>query len=317
MYDGMIGRQLTVRVHVKAAALASLLGALCFASGARAQAEEGAGETSDDAAAAEQADTEAPQEGAGAEAKPPVEPATPPAADEGPFEKDSKAYRFIGLRFRNIIVPKAFINIFADGGATVNVFSFGPEFTTRKDGFELDLSLSYADYSMDPFLFKGKSDGNDAWEMVSSDMKLLYLTTDLLFDIPLDKGKGRFSVLLGGGVGLGIVFGNLYRAQAYPTDQASLNPDDVSYWRRCEAVGQGGIAPGTGGIPFCDTSNEHYGNYDEPSWVNGGAKPSVFPWISFPQVSFRFKPIKQLQVRADAGLAITGVFFGMSAGYGL
>lgn len=310
MYDVMIGRRLSVRVHVKAVALASLLGALCFASSARAQSDEGAGASSDEASA----DAEAPHEGA--EAKPPVEPVSEPAADEGPLEKDGKAYRFIGLRFRNIIVPKAFVNIFADGGATVNVFSFGPEFTTRKDNFELDLALSYADYSMDPFLFKGKNDGNDAWEIVSSDMKLLYLTADLLYEIPLDKATGRFSILLGGGVGLGIVFGNLYRAQAYPTPGASLDPNDVSHWRRCEVVGEGGIAAGTGNV-FCDGSNEHYGNYDEPSWVNGGAKPSVFPWISFPQVSFRFKPIKQLQIRADAGLAITGVFFGMSAGYGL
>ena len=55
----------------------------------------------------------------------------------------------------------------------------------------------------------------------------------------------------------------------------------------------------------------------EPSWANGGAKPNVFPWLA-PQVSFRYKPIKQLQVRGDVGFALSsGFFFGLSAGYGL
>src|SRR5262249_5541529 len=159
------------------------------------------------------------------------------------------------------------INLFADGGATVNVFTFGPEFTTRKNGLELNLALSYADYSMDPFLFKGKNDDQFAWEMVSSDMKLVYFTSDLLFEIPLDEEKGRFSLLIGGGVGLGVVFGNLYRAQAYPDGTGSSpSPDDVSSWNKC--TGPAGA--------YCDASNNHYGDYDEPSWFNGGSKPSVF-----------------------------------------
>src|SRR5262245_10858177 len=63
-----------------------------------------------------------------------------------PAEEPGKAYRFIGLRFRNVIVPKFMVNIFADGGATVNAFTFGPEFTTRKDHLEFNIALSYADY---------------------------------------------------------------------------------------------------------------------------------------------------------------------------
>ncbi|WP_438026805.1 hypothetical protein [Sorangium sp. So ce233] len=313
MYHWKMGRQLAVGVHARAAALAALLGAVCFASSARAQSEDGFDSNLDDSLAAEkQAEDEKAQgdEMPGEKDKVP-EAAPEPADDNAPLEKDGKAYKFIGVRFRNVIVPKFMVNLFADGGASVNVFTFGPEFTTRKNGLELDLALSYADYSMDPFLFKGKNDNQFAWEMVSSDMKLVYFTSDLLFEIPLDEEKGRFSLLVGGGVGLGVVFGNLYRAQAYPNGAASNpGPDDVSSWSRC-------AGPGGPGGPYCDASNNHYGDYDEPSWVNGGAKPSVFPWVSFPQVSFRYKPIKQLQTRLDAGMSITGFFFGMSAGYGL
>ncbi|WP_437689897.1 hypothetical protein [Sorangium sp. So ce176] len=313
MYHWKMGRQLAVGVHARTAALAALLGAVCFPSSARAQPEDGVDSKLDDPPAAEkQADDEKAQgDETPGEKDRELEAAPEPTDANAPLEKDGKAYKFIGVRFRNVIVPKFMINLFADGGASVNVFTFGPEFTTRKNGLELDLALSYADYSMDPFLFKGKNDNQFAWEMVSSDMKLVYFTSDLLFEIPLDEEKGRFSLLVGGGVGLGVVFGDLHRAQAYPNGAASNpGPDDVSSWSRC-------TGPGGPGGPYCDASNNHYGDYDEPSWVNGGAKPSVFPWVSFPQVSFRYKPIKQLQTRLDAGMSITGFFFGMSAGYGL
>lgn len=315
MYHLKMGRQLAVGVHARAAALAALLGAVCFAGTARAQSEDGFDSDLDDSLAA---DKQAKDELARGDKKPGEKdkvPETPPepveaADDNSPLEKDGKAHKFIGLRLRNVIVPKFMINLFADGGASVNVFMIGPEFTSRKNGLEIDLALSYADYSMDPFLFKGKNDGQFAWEMVSSEMKLVYFTSDLLFDVPIDE-KGRFSLLVGGGVGIGLVFGNLHRAQAYPGPGAqNPSPDDVGAWSKCSGAG------GPGG-PYCDGSNNHYGDYDEPSWINGGAKPSVFPWISFPQVSFRFKPIKQLQTRLDAGFSITGMFFGLSAGYGL
>jgi hypothetical protein len=255
-----------------------------------------------------------------------VKKAEPPPDDPAkydPFEEENKAYRFIGLRFRNLVVPKFMINIFADGGDTVNVFSFGPEFTIRKGGTEFDFALSYADYSMDPFLFKGADDGNDAWEIVSSDMKVVYLTIDLLYDIPLDK-KGQFSVLIGGGVGIGAVFGNLYRAQTIyrGTDPNNPDPDDITKWEPCSGPGTPVGTDPTTGNSYCDSSNDHYKNggedgYDEPSWANGGSKPFIFPWISLPQVSFRYKPIKQVQSRLDLGFSLTGFFFGLSAGYGL
>jgi hypothetical protein len=112
------------------------------------------------------------------------------------------------------------------------------------------------------------------------------------------------------------VFGDLYRNQAYPQDINNIDREDVSKWTKCPGVGFGNADPGTGNT-FCDGSNDHYGGYTEPSWINGGSKPSIFPWISLPQLSFRFKPMKQLQTRFDTGFSISGFFLGLSAGYGL
>ncbi|EYF08071.1 hypothetical protein [Chondromyces apiculatus] len=295
-------------------ALASLIAPLSLALPASAQEDTKPSPSSSDEGGGDAEKTDTPDKDAKAdgkadgEAKDGAQAAAP--SDNDPYEKPHETYRFIGMRFRNLIVPEFVLDLFSEGGRTVNVFTFGPEFSTRKDGLELDFALSYADYSMDDTLFKGKSDDDFAFEIVNSSMKIVYFTTDLLYEIPLDKEKGRFSLLIGGGVGLGVVFGDLNRNQATPREAGNIDRDDVGAWQRCEA-------PGTGQPGFCDGANDHYGSYSEASWVNGGSKPSVFPWISLPQVSFRYKPIKQLQLRADLGFSISGFYFGASAAYGL
>ncbi|QQR90934.1 MAG: hypothetical protein IPJ88_04175 [Myxococcales bacterium] len=232
-----------------------------------------------------------------------------------PKELSSERYSFIGMRFRDLIIPKFVLNLFAKGGSTVNVFTFGPEFTTRKGGTELNIALSYADYSMDPFLFKGKGDGEESWERVSSDLKAIYGTIDLLFEVWTGK-RSRYAFLIGGGVGLGAVFDNLHRTQVYPNDPSNPNPDNPSAWRDCTSAGNPATTT-SDGAPWCGADNNHYPGYSEPSWAHGGAKPFIFPWLSIPQFSFRYKPIKQFQMRADAGLSISGIFFGLNAAYGL
>ena len=238
-----------------------------------------------------------------------------------PFEDPSKTYRFIGIRFRDAVVPKFMLNLFASGGGTVNVPMVGPEFTSRRDGLEYDLSVMYADWSMNPLLFKGKSEPDTAFELVASGLKQLMFTIDILYEIPLEKDgnrTGRFSLLLGGGVGLGFLFGPLYRSQTYPL-KPGASPDDPKQWGACRGVGNPSPS-------YCENPNSHFapsgnvtadGSYTEPSWAGGGSKPIIFPWIALPQVSFRYKPIKQLQTRADLGFSTAGFFFGLSASYGL
>jgi len=276
-------------------------------------AEAGAAGSADVEDAAEKKDERKDEKGGEAAASDGKAAAGDADAKWDPYEDPGKAYHFVGLRFRDVIVPKFMVNIFADGGATVNVPMFGAEYSRRKDGNEIDISIQYADYSMDPFLFKGKSDGEEAFERVSSDLKMILVQFDLLYEVIKEK-KGRFSFLVGGGVGIGGVFGNLYRNQVFP-NVAGASADEPSQWTNCPAPSQLPAAPN--GAPYCDAGNNHYGSYAEPSWANGGSKPFIFPWISLPQLSFRYKPIKQLQTRLDTGFSISGFFFGLTASYGL
>lgn len=249
-----------------------------------------------------------------------------------PYEDPTKTYRFIGLRFRDAVAPKFIINWFADGGRNVNVPMVGPEFITRRDHLEIAVALMYADYSMDPFLFKGKSDPATSYEFAASSLKLGYLMVDIQYEIPLEKKgdkTGRFALLIGGGVGIAGVFGSLYRSQVYP-NKANADPGDPSQWSACKSKTDGMTTAGKG---FCNnpSDNQHYwpgwssknrtqpgkGAFSDPYWSAGGSKPLIFPWLAVPQISFRYKPIKQLQMKADAGFSTSGFFFGLSAGYGL
>jgi hypothetical protein len=248
----------------------------------------------------------------GAHAKPdataPQKSAPPTSGAEdpnSPYEKPNTTYLFVGARFRYVIVPKFYINLFASGGATVGVPAFGPELTIRKDRFEYVLSLMYASYAMDPTPFKSKSDPPEAWELVDSSIKSLYLMSDFSWSSPIDP---RFSVLYGAGFGIGIIFGDLHRVQATP---GSGGRDDPYTYVPC-------VGPDNPNAQYCSRNdNDHFNGFTEPSWTSGGSKPIVFPWLSL-QTGLRFKPTKQIMARLDIGWNIfNGPFFGLAGNYGL
>jgi hypothetical protein len=251
--------------------------------------------------------------------------------DLDPFEDPTKPYRFIGLRFREVIAPKFIMNLFANGGATVGVPMVGPEFITRRDHLEIAIALMYADYGMNPTLFQGKSDPATSWELVASSMKLGFAMIDIMYEIPIEKKgekTGRVAFLVGGGFGFAGVFGQLYRSQAYPNDKSVVNnQSDPSKWSACTGPGAQNLTalPNNQSASYCDTRTNHYAGpggsvtngWSDQNWVNGGSKPLIFPWLAIPQFAIRYKPIKQFQAKFDFGFSDTGFWLGISASYGI
>ncbi len=260
---------------------------------------EGSSEAGD--SAAEESTDEDPTGAAGKEAN--AEAVADAEAGNSPIELPGKSYQFVGLRYRGIIVPKFMMNLFGDGGETVYVNAFGPEFAIRKDGFEYNFSLWYADYGMDPTPFKAKDDPVEAWEIVESKIKVLYLTADFLWS---NEFTPEFALNYGMGAGLGIVFGDLIREQAMPPPGGNAASDPYD-WEPC---------PAKFAHPYCDDDNDHYNGYTEPSWASGGSKPIVFPWFAI-QTGLRYKPHKNFVARLDVGFGTSGFFFGIGADYGL
>src|SRR5688572_13495660 len=170
--------------------------------------EEAAGE---DAPAEEEGDKAEGEEGQGDEKGEASDAKANALAS--PVEEKGVTYRFVGLRYRGLVVPQFMQSLFgADGGTTVYAHNFGPEFIVRKDNFEYDLSITYTSYAFDATPFKAKTDGEDAWEIVTSEIKVLYFTSDFLWSHPFSE---TVAFTYGMGAGLGIVFGDLKRVQAY------------------------------------------------------------------------------------------------------
>jgi len=226
-------------------------------------------------------------------------------AGSSPVELPGQTYYGVGLRYRAIIVPKFMMNLFGDGGRTVLANGLGPEFTIRKNAFEYEFSAMFTSYAMDPTPFKAKSDGADAWEIVESKIKVLYLTAD--FNWSQDFAP-EFALDYGFGAGFGFVWGDLKRTQAYPGTGANLNTGDGFL----PCAGKGDARGGN----YCGFDNDHYNGYTEPSWANGGSKPVIFPWLAL-QTGVRWKPHRNFIGRFDAGFGTSGFFLGLGADYGL
>jgi hypothetical protein len=225
-------------------------------------------------------------------------------AEQGssPVELPGKTYLFVGARYRAIILPKFMMNMFGDGGKTVLVHGVGPEFVIRKNAFEYNLSIWYAGYGMDDTPFKAKDDDVTAWELVNSELKSLFLTADFLWSQDFSP---EFSLNYGLGGGFGIIFGDLYRVQAKPGPGADGNTGEG--FVRCNFKLEN---------DYCDDGNDHYGDYPEKSWADGGSKPILFPWFVL-QTGVRYKPHKNFAARFDAGFGTSGFFLGVGADYGL
>ena len=195
----------------------------------------------------------------------------------------------------------------------------GPELISRRDHLEYSLAVMYADYSMSQTIFRSKADPPTSNELVASSLKQIFVTLDIQYEIPLEKKgerTGRVALLIGGGVGLGGIFGDLYRSQATPKSGGTADDAVPGQWNACKAASTTN--------PYCDGSNNHFSpsndvtkGYAESSWAHGGSKPLLFPWIAVPQVSLRYKPIKQFQSKLDLGFSTSGFFFGFSGSYGL
>ncbi len=233
-----------------------------------------------------------------------------------PPPKDPNASKYyLGARFRDFVVPGFLFDMFADGGpGVVNVFSGGPEFALQSGALEVIFSVTvpYADFSMNEFMFKSSDDPKQAYEIVSSSLKLITVSVDLLGRIPLEK-KGTVAFLIGGGAGVSGVLGDIRRNQAKPKDgNPNADPDQPDQWTKCEGPGDAdGVVDG---VQYCGNDNDHYGDYVEQSWVNGGSKPVVFPYLALPHIGLEVVPIEQFMMRLDTGFSITGFFFGLAAG---
>lgn len=256
----------------------------------------------------EEALGEAPAEEGAAADDPPPDDTLP---DElGERRPDGSTQLLLGARYRMLITPKWLINMFGvDGGRSVILHGVGPEiggyFGKTADGFMVIFSPWFAGYGLEETPFKGKNDDDSAWEIIESDMKVIYLTVDAMWD---HKIVDRVSVNVGIGAGLGIVAGKLRRNEAYvdPSDP-DISADSDKGWpglSYCEG-------PGNPNANECPGD----GNYDISQGGSSDRWP-VYPWLNF-QLGLKYQPVDEFIGRLEMGLGSSGFWLGLGADYSL
>lgn len=222
-----------------------------------------------------------------------------PASDKG---------QSIGARVRYVTIPKFVLNLFADGGESIDGWYYGLEYGSRSGSFEVVLSAMFGGYSMSPTFLKSKGEIIEGWELVRVDLNALYFTSSFLWSSSFSKTDSTFQILYGAETGLGFLFGNIFHTQAMPVDPNSKLDPSQTPWVPC---------PGVGAHPYCGDENEHFGNYSEPSWFNGGAKPVILPWISF-NTGLLIRPSPKFSARLDLGYNLfNGPFVGLAGNFGI
>lgn len=230
-------------------------------------------------------------------------PAAPPPS--------SDPRTFLGIAYRGYIFPGFYTNFFGTGGRTFVAPGAGLNLTRVSDRFDLTFSLDFASFRMGPTPFKPYDVPDTEYEILESDLASLHATLELHWNIPLDA-KNRFRFRLGGGLGIGVMpFGNLYRTQAYP---ASFTPGDPYTYLPCKGPNN---PPGS--FRYCnelDKDVDRYPGYTEPSWFNGGVRPTIYPWFALPMVGISFHPIPRIAIDVDIAPSVAGLLTSIGARVG-
>lgn len=273
--------------------------------------------------------TPAPEASASASAASDL-PVTPPdtgAKDTDTAEEKGERYYFVGARYRGNLVPQFLMNLFVNEGATVFSNSVGLELDMRTDGHSTIPWISYANYDTGNMLFlqKGKDQSDPGnYSDVQSRLGAIYLGLDEMWSTPLDEAH-HWDFEYGFGVGIGVLFGNLYDNWVYFDNNGPLSASNGHRFSQCPGPGTtlpAGAMAQPNGNPCAPADHQNSqdtktGGYTEKNWFGGGSVPVIFPHISVPQFSIRYKPVKEFEARFGLGFSITGFWFGISGDYGL
>lgn len=239
-----------------------------------------------------------------ADAKAPP-PKVPPPSAAGDVE------HWLGFGVRGIVMPQFLVGAVGEGGRAFFFPGGEVRYSARLASVDLEPSLAIMSYGTGTFPFKSAGTPDTEWELVQSDLLAMNLALDILYRVPLtDSGSVEFRIGAGFGIGWAF-FGEVYRWQSYPED---LQPGDPADYKKCKAPND---PPGS--FRYCnqlDKDADRYGAAD-PWWGDGGVRPTVYPWLSLPQLGFAFRPAESTFLDLQVGLTPIGLFSQLGARFAL
>ncbi|MDB4977780.1 MAG: hypothetical protein JWN48_6121 [Myxococcaceae bacterium] len=254
-----------------------------------------------------------------------------------PYEDPDKTYLFVGGAYRFARIPSWLLGAYGvEQGPGVGMpVSFSGELAWRRRGSQIVGALNYTKLNFHgPFQLKGDPIEDTEW--MQAKFKLLNLTVAFTRSTSFTDW---FQLEYGVEAGLGFLFGDLVRSEAYkradgtwgkcqawasqvsnPNDKILFNPafpnPTPEQRHYCDVpVGDPKLPP-----PASNSSTmkgAQYGVTARHGLFHGGV-PHVIPILG-PRVSLRFKPIHQVVLRVDLPLPVIpfGFMGGISAQYGL
>lgn len=245
----------------------------------------------------------------------------PPAQRSGfePGEVEGETYIFAGVLARALIIPSYPFEI-----ANQVTYDFqvpingagGVYFNYRRNAFNVQLEVYYQGMEWEGFV-RDRGDPDSETEYIRSRLGVVfgYVGFGWAFDI-----AEWFAIELGFGLGIGGLVGDLFRQEA--------TRDASGHWQAC-------TGPSTTPDAYCESPVEmpnpsngrldddriHGGTYQfrtgpNPFYFGPGGVPPMFATLDLPRLSFRFKPIHQIQIRIDTAFNVYGISLGASLGYG-
>lgn len=238
-----------------------------------------------------------------------------------PWEDPTRQYYFLGFFYNHHFTSQFIIDLFTDEATGARNPALGLEFTYRKAGFDIIARAWYQSFFVEG-AFRGPGDTEFETEIIDSNLKAVMASATFLWGTDFND---VVSLQYGIGLGFGVVFGDMFRDEAFPNDNSSDDlraRDQFQGYSRCDGVGSPGSSV-TGSDQYCDLNavgagmdGGHFG-VKARRWTDGGSVPVVWFRASIPHLALRIKPIKQLVIRLEGGFDIfSGFFTGGSISFG-
>jgi hypothetical protein len=212
----------------------------------------------------------------------------PPEADPELelVEDPDEAYYLVGVRTHVLFIPDFLIEAFGlEHFETVYGWALGPEFTYRRNGLDIVASVWWGSYPVDSWS-REEGDPASETEIWKSTLGLVWFTAEFMSGYDFEPWV---SLVYGGGFGIGIRTGDLYRDEAYQ--------DAGGNWVACDGPGQPAAA-----ATFCEPGGD-YGPVPEKA---DGVWP-VYPMITG-KIGARFKPLRNLVITPEFGVGMPELF---------
>ena len=226
-----------------------------------------------------------------------TDPAAPAAEPAAPAAAGNPVEWGVGLRLRNVRIPKAELELFVERapGGTSN-FGFGVDVTRRRGNVELQFGIEFEKVTPAEGVWiesgKNVAAGDEADYILGpgrADSSLGWVTFEFTFlnHSPITK---QLAVRYGGGAGIGILTGSLKRIDVLCNGATNSDPEPG-----CVPPPDGSATPTQGGAPV---------KYD---------LPPVFPVVNA-IIGLQYRPTPKVTVNLEGGIR-TLLFFGLSGSY--